>query len=330
MAQTFQMRRHNVQLQKHLSQLTSELTSGVKNDAAKAVSGDFKALASIDRSLRLLESYHSTTSEAALFTQTLQNVFEITQSLTTDVAPSLLSVATNGNPTMVEIAAGDARQKFFSVVGAINTQVGDRYLLSGTSTDQKPITDASEILNELMLAVNGQTTAAGVASAVTAWFDAPPGGGGYLDTVYGGSSTTLSPFHIAEGETASLDITAADPAIRNTLKGLALAAVVAEGVLPGDFAGHALLTKTAGEKLLASNDQLAILRARIGTVEGHIDEVATRNSAHRSALEIARTEIIAADPYETASALEAVQTQIETLYSLTARLSRLTLADYLR
>ncbi len=46
-------------------------------------------------------------------------------------------------------------------------------------------------------------------------------------------------------------------------------------------------------------------------------------------MEIARTELIGADPYDTATEMEAVQGQLETLYTVTARLSRLSLADFL-
>ena len=56
---------------------------------------------------------------------------------------------------------------------------------------------------------------------------------------------------------------------------------------------------------------------------------AIRNAAEASALQIARNGLVAADPYDTATAIQAVQTQIETLYTLTARLSRLSLTDYL-
>lgn len=330
MAQTFQLRRHNVQLQRHLQQLSEELTTGVKADLAKAVSGDFKVLAGIDRTLQNLDSYHTATTEAAHFAASLQASLAVTQDIATELAPGLVSVATSGDPTLVDTLVNDARQKFHAAVSALNTQVGDRYLFAGAATDQKPITGSQDILDALSLAVAGQMTATGVQTAVAAWFDAPVGGGGYLDTVYGGSANALAPFRLGEGNSAVLDVTAADAPLRGMLESLALGALLAEGVLAGDHTERAVLATTAGESLFAANGQMAALRARIGTVEAHIDAAATRNSAEKSALEIARTGIVAADPYETASALEAVQTQIETLYSLTARLSRLSLADYLR
>ena len=227
-------------------------------------------------------------------------------------------------------AAFDARQKLHSAVSALNVRVGDRYLLSGTATDAKPLSGAQDILDALGTAITGQVTASGVITAIASWFDAPAGGGGYLDTVYGGSATPLAPFAIGSEEEASMAITASDTTLRATLKGLALAAMVAEGALPGDDVGRALMVKTAGQILMTANTDLATLRGNLGSVEGHINDIATRNQAESSSLEIARSDIVAADPFATANKLEAVKTRLETLYTLTARLSRLSLADYLR
>ena len=110
MAQAFQMRRHNVELQKHLLQLSEELTSGVKADLAAAVSGDFKVLAGIERSLETLRSYHTATAEAAHFTGSLQSALATVQSVATELAPALLSVSSSGDPTLVNTLAADARQ----------------------------------------------------------------------------------------------------------------------------------------------------------------------------------------------------------------------------
>ncbi|OYX41654.1 MAG: hypothetical protein B7Z02_15140 [Rhodobacterales bacterium 32-67-9] len=330
MAQAFQMRRHNVELQKHLGRLTEEMTTGVRADLAEAVSGDFKVLAGIDRSLKTLDAYKTATNEAALFTEAVQTALETAQDIATDLAPGLLMAATSTSTTLFDTAAGDARQKFHAVVSALNTGVADRFLLSGTATDRKPISGAQDVLDALALAVAGQVTASGVETAVAVWFDAPPGGGGYLDTVYDGAATALAPFQIGPGDEVTMDLTAADPDLRDLLKGMALGALVAEGALPGDATGRAYLAQRSGEAMIASGNQMAALRARVGTVEAHINDTATRNAAESSALEIARNALISADPYDTASALEAVQTQVETLYTLTARLSRLSLADFLR
>ena len=329
MAQAFRMRRHNADLQTHLARLTDEMTSGVRSDLAAAVSGDFRVLAGIDRSLATLKAYRTATDEAALFTATVQASLEAAQTLAADLAPRLLTASAGGTATLVDLTAADAKQKLDAVVSALNTRTADHYLLSGTATDRKPISGANDILAALATATAGQVTAAGIASAVAAWFDAPAGGRGYLDPVYGGAAMPLAPLQIGPGAEAAMDLTAADPAIRDLLEGLALGALVADGILPNDAVGRAGLLKASGETLIAAGNDMTALRAGVGMVEARVADSAARNSAESSALGIARNGLIAADPYDTASALEAVQTQIETLYALTARLSRLSLTDYL-
>jgi flagellar hook-associated protein 3 FlgL len=330
LAQSFQMRRSNVVLQQRLSVLSEELTGGRKADVASAVSNDFSALAGYERSLKTLASYRMAAAEAATFVQSMQLSLETAQNALSEAAPGLLSATTTSDPVLVGAVTADAKQKFLATVSVLNTQIGGRYLFSGAATDQRPLITGQDMLGALSLATAGQATVGGYVAAVDAWFDAPAGGGGYLDMAYGGSAQTLAPMRIGSGEEVSVTLTAADPQIREMLKGLALASLVSEGALAGDVQGRAQLTRTAGQIAMSSDGALAGLRANVGVWQAHIDLVETRNASEASSVELARNGIVAADPYETASALEELQTRLETLYALTARLSRLSLADYLR
>ena len=329
MARHFMLRRQNTDLQARLATLSKELTTGKKADVAGAVSGDFKVLAGLDHRLGILDGYKTATSEAGFFAENLQHVLGTVASIAGDTGPTLLGAGTTGGVQSVTITTGDARQKFSSVVSALNTQVADRFLLSGAATDRAPISGATDIMNALSAATAGQTTASGIITTVDSWFDAPPGGGGFADAIYGGAGQPGT-FATGPNDEVTLDVTAVDPAIIDALKGLALASLVSGGALAGDDTGRAFLTRTAGETLQAAGSDLALLRGRVGSVEARIADSETRNAAETTALTIARAQIVEADPYETATTLEGTQTQIETLYSITARLSRLTLADFLR
>jgi len=138
------------------------------------------------------------------------------------------------------------------------------------------------------------------------------------------------PFLSAPGETADIATTALDPTIRDTLAGFAMAALIDRGALSGNPAERANLAHAAGQKLLATEDARITLAARIGTVEAQVEAARTRNSAEETSLGILRSEIGSVDPYEAATRLETVRAQLESLYLVTARVSRLSLVEYIR
>ncbi len=210
------------------------------------------ALAGIDRSLRTLESFRTASSEAALFSSSMQAALASVQDIPAMIGPTLLSAATTSNPAQVNAAAADAREKFLGAVQTLNVQVGDRFVFSGTMTDTKPFADGANMLAALGTAIAGETTAAGVAAQVSAWFAAPVGGGGFLDTGYLGGDTALAAFRIGPDETAELDAVGSDPALRGVLEGLALAALLAEGALSSDTIERSRLARTAGETILGA------------------------------------------------------------------------------
>ncbi|MDZ4136546.1 MAG: flagellin, partial [Paracoccaceae bacterium] len=212
------------------------------------------------------------------------------------------------------------------VISALNTRVGDRSLFAGQGTEGPAVADAQTILASLDIAIAGAQSADDVQIAVSDWFDSPTG---YAAAAYLGS-TALAPLSIAQGEAVTIDFTAADPEIRDTLKGLAMAALLDRGALNGSPAARADLARLAGESLLTSQTGRADMAARLGIAEGQIEAAKIRNGAETSALQIARNGIISADPFEAAAKLETTQTQLETLFALTARLSRLSLVDFLR
>ena len=162
-------------------------------------------------------------------------------------------------------------------------------------------------------------------AAVNGWFADPLGFGAFYQ---GGGP--LSPTPIAQGEAADLSTTAMDPALRDTLAGFAMAALIDRGVLAADATERGRLAQQAGQQLTSTADARTTLQARIGTVEAQIEAARSRNSAEQTSLGILRSEIGSVDPYEAGTRLEAIRSQLESLYLVTARVARLSLAEYLR
>lgn len=326
MAQSFMLRRQNVALKSDLQRLSLELTTGRVADIAARVSGDLVPISAIDASLARLNGYRAVTAEAGLFAGSMQTALGVVDEVATDLSRTLLAATSSATQALIDAAGTEARSRLETVMSALNTRVGDRSLFAGTATNGPAIVPAETMMLALDTAIIGATTAQDIEVAVSAWFNAPTG---FAATAYTGNGA-LARVNIAQGEEAALDITATDPAIRATLKGLALAALLGRGALAGQPTERQILANRAGLSLLESQSDRTYLAARLGTAQAQIDAAASRNAAESTSLQIARADITAADPFETASKLQETQQQLEKIYAITARITRLSLMDYLR
>lgn len=82
--------------------------------------------------------------------------------------------------------------------------------------------------------------------------------------------------------------------------------------------------------MIAADTAILTEMGSIGLKQEVVERARVTNAAAISTFEIARTDIRGADAFETAAALTEVEGQLEALYAVTARLSRLSLVDYLR
>lgn len=327
LAQSFQLRRENARLQDELRTLTNELSTGRKADLGRAVSGDYGALSGIERSLKAIAAYQTSTAETRLLADTAQSTLELVRSKGTDSANSLLLASGDFQPGLVDAAADSAARAFEDAASALNVRVGDRSVFAGIATDGPALAAPDVMLAELELLTAGETTAAGVASVVSDWFGA---GGGFETTGYLGNVTALSDIPVSQDERVTLGVTAADQGVRDVLAGLAIGALIDRGTLSAQTQERGDLARIAGNTLLQADYDITATRARLGVTQERLEDAETRNASEAQALELARAELIEVDPFETATRLASLEVQLETLYAVTARLSRLTLSDYIR
>lgn len=328
LAHNFQTRRQSAVTKSKLQTLSYELASGQKHNLTGLRSRDHATLVGLTRRLSSMNAYETAASEAAGLTAAMQAALGTLDALPGDLPTKLIDAATLGNSTNIDAAASEGASRFESVVAALNTNVAGRYVFSGAEWGSPAVVDSATILGELSLVVAGLTDANSVEAAIDQWFDTP--GGGYETLGYTGSTNTNSRFAIAAGESVTVSTSALSAEIRGVLKGHAKAAMLDTGLLAALPSERAKFAELAGRALLAQQSGLTTERARLGAVEARIDQISETQEATKHGLEMLRASIVTADPYETASQLEATRTQLETIYAVTARLSRLSLANYLR
>jgi flagellar hook-associated protein 3 FlgL len=328
LATSYQTRLATNQIKLDIGRLSQELSSGLRADLKSATGADLSKYSGIRTALVSLEAYNFAAKDAARVTEAGQAALGNLQDLSSELGIGLIDAGNQATEPVLTIEAKTARGRFESVIGTLNTRIGDRAVFSGAAVDRPALASAETILTEIETAIAGLTSVSDIETAVEDWFDAAAGG--FETSGYLGATDNLAPLTIGPGEKAEFDIRADSSEIRDLLKGYALASLVAEGTFDGDNEARAAMLSIAGQRILDADTAILAVRGTLGVTEERIANVTARNSAEILALQLAETQITEADPYTAATQLQAAETQLETLYAVTARLSRLSLVDYIR
>ena len=326
LARTLVLRTNQVRLRQEMDQLAVEVATGFVRDPAQHLKGDTTGLLAVDRALSRLEAFRVNGAEAALITGAMQSTLDVIQSRSETLSQTLVSAELTPNSSLLTTMSDDARNTLGQVVNGMNRSVAGRFLFSGTATDQPALPDLETVMDELRTAVAGETTLAGVEAQLDAFFGPV---GGFEDTLYQGSDTGLADLRLSETESASVDIKATDDAFRALMKPIAMAALAADTSLAFDTALQVEMLAKSGRDILGAQQPFVEMRAQLGMLEARIEESTTRNSSERTALGLARLELVGTDEFETATRYENVRGQLESLYAITVRSQRLSLAEYL-
>jgi flagellar hook-associated protein 3 FlgL len=327
-SQFFRLRRDGSSLQADMERLTMELSTGKRADLGVANGGSFTALADISRSLTLNRSFAEAISTANLDATGRQATLDLLANEISGFAPQLLSFSAGGSLGDLMLANADAGDRFAHAATALNTRLGGRSLFAGDAPDRAAIISGDAMLDALRPIAAGAGTVEDLVRDVEAWFVDP--GGGFETLAWQGGNGAPAPVILSEGTQENAAITALDPAIREALAGLALAALADEGVGPSGEANTRALISAAALRMQSGESAVIALRAQLGATQARIEDARVQTETTRAVLEMERNRLMEADPYRTATDLEAVQTRLESLYILTSRLSRLSLSEYLR
>jgi flagellar hook-associated protein 3 FlgL len=327
LAQSLTLRRQSASLKSELIRLTQELSSGQVADVTRHLNGNFDQIGDIENRIALSDARGVAVNEALIHATAMQVALEHVQTQMVDASgvATLASDAAGGSA--ISAAAFSARGALDAIVSALNTEVAGRPVFAGTSLDASPIASADTLMDAVISAVSGATDALGVIAALDAFFG--DSGGGFETVIYQGGSQDMSPFRLGEGEAVRLSIRADNSVLRGALKDTVMASLVGEDTLALNGGERLALLRQASGSMRTQIDGLTNLRSDLGYAEGRIGQSASRNAAERTSLLMARGDLLSVDLFDTASKLEQVQLQLETIYTLTARTSRLNLVNFL-
>ena len=86
----------------------------------------------------------------------------------------------------------------------------------------------------------------------------------------------------------------------------------------------------AGSQMLAAKEGILDLRATVGSQQETVERAKAQRVSEHDTLDLARSKIMATDPLEAASAYQALEVQLESIYTVTSRLANLRFANFMR
>ena len=273
--------------------------------------------------------------EIGLMQTSLAGLGKAANALSSDLIAALAAPTDSA----LAIARDGAASALAGTVSFANARLGDVHVFGGTRTGEPPLADPREDAAARDLVANrfaahfghpidyaatgaiDRDAMAGFLDALEADFPALYSAAWAGDPPDGRTARSLP------GERVSVPITAHDPAVRDLVLASSLAVALADAPLGGEA------RKTVFERGIAIAGRAAARSAQAAGRMGAVEERFERAEAvltQRIVLgEAARNDLVGVDPTEAAGRVQALAARIEASLAVTARISRLSLLNYL-
>lgn len=317
-----------LRLRNELQRLSHEVTTGRTVSPQRQLKGNLAPLAAVEHRLGLIDSAERSLAQRQTRLDAAQSGLKVFLDQGDEIAAQLrLPLTLNIPPGEEAMADRGARSALSGLTAALNQSIAGQALFGGTASDRPPLPSGEAILEAAEAAVAGLQSAEDIAAALETFF--LDDSGGYMTTIYQGGPPAaggLAP----SGQPQTPLPTAADPAIRQTLMALSMAGILATPAAPADAGERNALALGAASALNNATAAMAALGGEMGFAQADVMRQKTRLQGEHDALTLARETMIGADPYAAATRLEQARNQLESLYMVTARISRLSLTEFLR
>lgn len=327
MARYFASSRVNLEIRTRLDGLSKELSTGRRLDPSRDLGAEAARIPEIERRLTLVGRQISSASQITDRLTVMQATLGNLSALGNRLMEQLASLSQSAGNEWRQEASQSGKAAIEDVISSLNTRFAGSFLFSGVAEDIPSLSSAQSILDDIGAAISGASTADELVDLIDQWFAAP--GGGFEAVAYQGDTGEPISRRIDDLTSIMIDVRADSEAIRDLMKGAALAHFAEDpGVILSDADRDTVVADATG-MLFGAATALAELSGRLGGAEQRVDEAVARMTAEQTSLSLMRGTLLGADPFETASTLEQVQLQLETHYAVTARLSQLSLTRYL-
>jgi flagellar hook-associated protein 3 FlgL len=331
-----------VKLQIKLAEGQKEATTGRLADVGRTLGYEAGRSVSLRQEVDRLNTFQDTNSIANTRLQLTQTTLEGVSTSAQEFINTL--IVARSTTAGGAVAVSDAKAQLIGLMGALNTAVNGAHIFAGINTDVKPITDYYEtpapankvavdtaFVSEFGLAQSDPGVELITAADMQTFLD------GTFNTMFEPADWTTtwsqaSDQNIKTRISSNELIDTATNANAEPFRKLAMAFTMISdlGIEDLGLDAYQTVVDKAIEVVGSAVSSLTTLRASLGTGE---ERIAAANERMTLQLDVLTTHINtleSVDPFEAAANVNALLTQVETAYALTARLQGLSLVNFLR
>ena len=239
-----------------------------------------------------------------------------------------------------QIIKGQAKNALAMLKDALNVDINGVFLFAGRNQALPPILDfaagAAEVqFDSLFLAEFGVTKTdpsvqnispsqiqTFMGGNLAAMFESPN-----WETVISNASGDNVRAYVSKGESLDILANANEAPVRNLYAAIVAVSEIAQGDL--NDASFKQLVDIAASKVSSAVQGFADMQARVGLNQKSLGEATNQLNAKKFWLNEAILKTESVDTYEVASRINGLMTQLEASYSVTSRMSRISLLNYL-
>lgn len=329
-----------MKLQRELSRLQTEISSGRRADVGLQLGAGTAELVG----LRQMQSWHEALAGSNALAAARLDASQASLAGMEQTAQRFLDalLGARGSTAARTEIAGMARGALMALGDQLNTQLGDAYLFAGDNSGERPM---------LAYFASGSAARQGVATAFMGAFgiaqDDPAVGlistadmQSFIDGAFSAewsdaawsanwsqASATNATARISVDETTEISTNANEPTFRKLAEAFVMVADLGGARLnAGTFTA---VLDNAVNLVGSAMGELASIRSRLGTAQERIALSDERLSVQGNIIANRLIDVEQVDTYAAATAANTVMTQLQASYALTARISQLSLLNYL-
>lgn len=318
-------------LQFKIAQAQKEANTGRYADVGLSIGYLTERTLSLRHELDRLKTFKDTNSVAA----SRLELSQVQLDSMADAANGLIQTlqAARASPSSAGVAVTDAKAKFTSFTASMNTAVNGAYLFSGVNTDVKPLNDyeGSQTQTDVQAAFAALGAVADISGADMQAFLDGAFKDLFLQDANWANMSSASDRPITSRITNNERIATSTHANEEPFRLLASAYVMIADLPIDQLSEGAYLAVIDTAMAIAGQAESGIteIRASLGTSQERIKFANDRMDVQVGLLNEHIVAIEGVDPYEAQVKVNALLTQLETAYALTARLQNLSLLKYI-